>query len=59
VRLLVDVTTRAQQLQEQAKQLLQKMRVGARRAYVLELTGTPKSGKTTTLGMLQNFCLAE
>jgi thymidylate kinase len=31
------------------------MRVGSRRAYVLELTGTPKSGKTTTLSMLQGF----
>lgn len=31
------------------------MRLGARRAFVLELTGTPKAGKTSTLATLQAF----
>ena len=31
------------------------MRLGARRAFVLELTGTPKAGKTSTLAALQAF----
>lgn len=43
------------ELLEEAKAVLRAMRVGARRAFVLELTGTPKAGKTTTLSTLQSF----
>ena len=43
------------QLVEQAKSVLAALRLGARRAFVVELTGTPKAGKTTTLAVLQNF----
>lgn len=42
-------------LLERARQVLAAMRLGARRAFVLELTGTPKAGKTSTLAMLQAF----
>lgn len=42
-------------LLEHARTLLRKLRVSARRAVVLELTGTPKAGKTSTLNMLEGF----
>lgn len=44
-----------QQLLEQAQTVLRAMRLGARRAFVLELTGTPKAGKTSALATLQAF----
>lgn len=45
----------ATRLLERAQQLLPTLRLGARRAFVVELTGTPKSGKTTSLGLLASF----
>ena len=39
----------------QARDVLRAMRLGARRAFVLELTGTPKAGKTSVLTTLQAF----
>ena len=44
-----------EQLLERARKVLAAMRLGARRAFVLELTGTPKAGKTSTLALLQAF----
>lgn len=38
-----------------AQQLLQVIRAQARRAFVLELTGTPKAGKSTSVATLQTF----
>lgn len=43
------------ELLKDAEEVLRALRVGARRAFVLELTGTPKAGKTTTLSTLQAF----
>jgi len=43
------------QLLNKAKAVLEALRLGARRAFVVELTGTPKAGKTTTLAVLQGF----
>lgn len=40
---------------ERAKQVVAGMRLGARRAFILELTGTPKAGKSSTLSTLQAF----
>jgi predicted NUDIX family phosphoesterase len=54
-RTVSDVRKQAEALHVRAKRLHQAMRVGARRAFVLELTGTPKAGKTTSLGTLQHF----
>jgi predicted NUDIX family phosphoesterase len=51
----VDETARARELLTEAKKILRVLRVGARRAFVLEVTGTPKAGKTTTLGLLHGF----
>jgi predicted ATPase/predicted NUDIX family phosphoesterase len=45
----------ASELQKQAEKLLQVLQRQARRPYVVELTGTPKSGKTTSLATLQAF----
>lgn len=44
-----------EQLLELARDVLVGMRFGARRAFVLELTGTPKAGKTSSLATLQAF----
>lgn len=38
-----------------AQDTLSILRVGARRAFVLEVTGTPKAGKTSTLGLMHGF----
>jgi predicted NUDIX family phosphoesterase len=46
---------RAQELLPEAKKVLDILRVGARRAYVLEVTGTPKAGKTSTLALIEGF----
>jgi predicted NUDIX family phosphoesterase len=51
----VSETARAEHLLADAEQVLRVLRVGARRAYVLEVTGTPKAGKTSTLGLLHAF----
>jgi len=45
----------APELLKEAEEVLRALRIGARRAFVLELTGTPKAGKTTTLSTLQGF----
>jgi predicted NUDIX family phosphoesterase len=44
-----------EQLLARAEAILRMARVSARRAFVLELTGTPKAGKTTALGSLRQF----
>ena len=44
-----------QQLLEQAQQLLAILRGQARRAFVIELTGTPKAGKSTSVTILRTF----
>jgi len=54
VRLVAEERT-PKQLLERAQQVLAGMRLGARRAFILELTGTPKAGKTSTLATLQAF----
>ena len=51
----VDETARARELLTEAVDILRVLRIGARRAFVLEVTGTPKAGKTTTLGLLHGF----
>lgn len=42
-------------LKARAERLLTILQSQSRRPYVVELTGTPKSGKTTSLGILQGF----
>jgi predicted ATPase/predicted NUDIX family phosphoesterase len=42
-------------LLEKARSVLSILRNQARRAYVLELTGTPKAGKSTSVSVLQTF----
>ena len=42
-------------LLERAKALLEVLRTQARRAFVLELTGTPKAGKSTSVTTLETF----
>jgi thymidylate kinase len=46
---------RTRELEEDARDLLVIMRRQARRAWVLELTGTPKAGKTTSVTTLRRF----
>ena len=43
------------ELKARAERLLAVLQSQSRRPYVVELTGTPKSGKTTSLGILQGF----
>lgn len=43
------------ELKAGAERLLTILQTQSRRPYVIELTGTPKSGKTTSLGLLQGF----
>ncbi|MBK7399485.1 MAG: hypothetical protein IPJ34_25305 [Myxococcales bacterium] len=43
------------QLLDEARSLLGVLRRQARRAFVLELTGTPKAGKTTSVNVLERF----
>lgn len=43
------------ELKQRAEELLSIVQRQARRPYVVELTGTPKSGKTTSLATLQGF----
>ncbi|MEZ4374446.1 MAG: AAA family ATPase [Polyangiaceae bacterium] len=50
-----DMDNRATTLAESAKDLLPVLRGQARRAFVLELTGTPKAGKTTSVNTLRSF----
>jgi predicted NUDIX family phosphoesterase/predicted ATPase len=42
-------------LLDRARSVLSILRNQARRAYVLELTGTPKAGKSTSVSVLQTF----
>jgi thymidylate kinase len=44
-----------QPLAEQARRLKDLLAKQARRAFVLELTGTPKAGKTSTIRLLETF----
>lgn len=46
---------RASLLEAAAKSLLPVLHKQARRAFVLELTGTPKAGKTTSVNTLRSF----
>jgi predicted NUDIX family phosphoesterase/predicted ATPase len=46
---------RTWELEQDARDLLAIMRRQARRAWVLELTGTPKAGKTTSVTTLRRF----
>lgn len=46
---------RGKQLMGQAREVLSILRSQARRAYVLEVTGTPKAGKSTSVTILQGF----
>jgi hypothetical protein len=46
------------ELHAQARSLLEIVRAQARRPYIVELTGTPKAGKTTVIGELAKFFLA-
>jgi predicted NUDIX family phosphoesterase/predicted ATPase len=50
-----DRTRRGEVLLEQASELLAVLRAQARRAFVVELTGTPKAGKSTSVVALQTF----
>ncbi|MEO6773230.1 MAG: hypothetical protein ABI467_09425 [Kofleriaceae bacterium] len=50
-----DVTDRGESLLDRATKLLAILRTQARRAFVLELTGTPKAGKSTSVVTLQTF----
>jgi predicted ATPase len=43
------------ELKARAERILTILQSQSRRPYVIELTGTPKSGKTTSLGILQGF----
>lgn len=43
------------QLEDAARRLLPILRRQARRPYIIELAGTPKAGKTTTLQVLSRF----
>jgi predicted ATPase len=43
------------QLAEEARTLRDILRRQARRPFVLEITGTPKAGKTTLIGMVDSF----
>ena len=47
--------TRAPELAKEARRVLEIMRQHARRALVLEMTGTPKAGKTTAVTSLKAF----
>src|SRR5690242_121428 len=47
--------SRGEGLLARAAALLPIMRAQARRAFVLELTGTPKAGKSTSVTTLQTF----
>ncbi|RYZ09248.1 MAG: hypothetical protein EOO73_05675 [Myxococcales bacterium] len=44
-----------EQIEGEAYQLLEILRRQARRPFVLEITGTPKAGKTTLIGMVDSF----
>jgi predicted NUDIX family phosphoesterase len=44
-----------EQLNHDARDLLEMLRRQARRPFVLEVTGTPKAGKTTLIGMVVSF----
>lgn len=48
-------TSRGELLLERASELLTVLRSQARRAFVIELTGTPKAGKSTSVVALQTF----
>jgi predicted ATPase len=48
-------TKTPEELLADAQAILKAARLGARRAFVFELTGTPKAGKTTTLATLHAF----
>ena len=50
-----EVTARGESLLARATELLAILRTQARRAFVLELTGTPKAGKSTSVVTLQTF----
>lgn len=42
-------------LQAQAREILKVVRRQARRSFFLEVTGTPKAGKTTSISMISSF----
>ena len=48
-------TVRGEELLGNAAELLAILRAQARRAFVIELTGTPKAGKSTSVATLQTF----
>lgn len=50
-----DNSIRRERLLERASEFLDILRSQARRAFVLELTGTPKAGKSTSVVTLQTF----
>ena len=49
------LAVRGEHLLERARELLGILRTQARRAFVIELTGTPKAGKSTSVVTLQTF----
>ncbi len=51
----MDSGPRIQDLRDEATRLLTILGSQARRAYVVEVTGTPKAGKSTGISMLENF----
>jgi len=48
-------TDTVEQLRAEARQLHGILRRQARRPFVLEITGTPKAGKTTLITLLKDF----
>jgi len=49
------MSERAEKLLERAQRLVDVVRAQARRAFVIEFTGTPKAGKSTTVATLASF----
>jgi predicted NUDIX family phosphoesterase/thymidylate kinase len=50
-----ELEARIQELKARAEGLVGTVKSQARRAYVLEITGTPKAGKTSAIGMVESF----
>jgi len=50
-----DTEAEGERFLKQASELLGILRAQARRAFVIELTGTPKAGKSTSVVALQTF----
>ena len=51
----MSATDAPEELLREAEKVRQALRLGVRRAFVLEFTGTPKAGKTSVLATLQAF----